>query len=85
MFNFFKFRKLNAFLSDVLIIGKSNEKLKLDKFEAASETLFNLLFEDGRQNFTRIIEMLYERQSAATRIKLLVLIHHLIMEDKGYA
>jgi hypothetical protein len=85
MFNFFRFRKLNAFLGEVSITGKSTEKLRLEKFEVASETIFNLLFEEGRQNFARIIEMLYERQSAATRIKLLVLIHYLIMEDRSYA
>jgi hypothetical protein len=85
MFNFFRFRKLNAFLSSAGVTGKSTEPVHLSKLESCSDSLFNLIFDEGRNNFQRLLEMLYEQQAASTRIKLLIVLHHLILEDRSYA
>ena len=85
MFNFFRFRKLNAFLSNTGITGKPSEPVQLQQLESSSDTLFNLIFDDGKQNFTRLLEMLYDRQLASTRVKLMILFHSLILEDRSYS
>ena len=59
--------------------------MQLQQLESSSDALFNLIFDDGRQNFTRLLEMLYDRQLASTQIKLMILFHSLILEDRGYA
>jgi len=84
MFKFF-FSQAQRVLSNTGITGKPSKPVQLQQLESSSDALFNLIFDDGRQNFTRLLGMLYDRQLASTRIKLMILFHSLILEGRGYA
>lgn len=79
MFNYFKYRRLNNFLSDADFNSRSNSKPKLERIAWAMDTVLNIYTEEGKQNYEKLMETLYENQPAASRIKLLVLISQLIL------
>jgi hypothetical protein len=85
MINYFRFRELNSFLKEAGITGKPTDCVKFDLLPKSLTRIFNLALEDGKRNFRKVIEMIYDPYPAATRIKLLVLVHTLLAEDQSYA
>jgi hypothetical protein len=76
MFGIFKFRKLYKLLEEANISTSSTDRLNLSSLEL-QQHLFDPR-KDGKQNFSRLVQMLYEDHPSCVRIKLLIAIHRII-------
>lgn len=76
MFGFFKFHRLHGILEEADISTASTGRIKFEVLDS-SRQLFDPKH-GGKENFKRLMEMLYEDNPACTRIKLLIAVHRII-------
>lgn len=79
MFGIFKFRKLNAVLEDANITTSNTDQINTLVLDC-NLPLFDPR-QHGQQNFTRLLQILYEKKPAHIRLKILTAIHRLIAKQ----